>query len=290
MTAIEGQVFVDENGNRKVLRRRRPLLEAKNLSVTFNNNHQVLRDINLKVRPGETVAIIGESGCGKTVFLKTSIGLIAPTSGKVLFNGKNLATLSSRELIRARSHYGFVFQQAALFDSMNIGENVAFPLRQTQKMKRHEIKDHVAHLLEEVGLNPQIMDRMPAELSGGMRKRVGFARALATEPDLMLYDEPTTGLDPIMSDVINELIIKARDNHHVTGVIITHDMNSAKKVANRIVMFYPVSRLEESEPQIIFDGSPDELEKTDDKRVYQFVNGLAGERLMEMAKNNRISF
>ncbi|MDO5566314.1 MAG: ATP-binding cassette domain-containing protein [Planctomycetia bacterium] len=253
------------------------------MSVTFGT-HPVLHDINLRVRRGETIAIIGESGCGKTVLLKTLIGLIWPTSGDVRFEGKSLSKMSSRELVVARSKYGFVFQQAALFDSMTVGDNVAFAARQNKtKMSRQEMKNRVAYLLEEVGLNPDIVGQMPAELSGGMRKRVGFARALMMEPELMLYDEPTTGLDPIMSDVINELIISARDNHHVTGILVTHDMKSARKVADRVVMLYPHSRLTAGEPQIIFDGSPSQLDYSPDARVTQFVNGEAGERVMEMA-------
>ena len=279
----EGHVFVSEDGTRKVLRRRQPLLEVEGMSVTFGT-HPVLHDINLRVRRGETIAIIGESGCGKTVLLKTLIGLIWPTSGDVRFEGKSLSKMSSRELVVARSKYGFVFQQAALFDSMTVGDNVAFAARQNKtKMSRQEMKDRVAYLLEEVGLNPDIVGQMPAELSGGMRKRVGFARALMMEPELMLYDEPTTGLDPIMSDVINELIISARDNHHVTGILVTHDMKSARKVADRVVMLYPHSRLTAGEPQIIFDGSPSQLDYSPDARVTQFVNGEAGERVMEMA-------
>ncbi|MDD3585790.1 MAG: ABC transporter ATP-binding protein [Thermoguttaceae bacterium] len=279
----EGHVFVSEDGTRKVLRRRQPLLEVEGMSVTFGT-HAVLHDINLRVRRGETIAIIGESGCGKTVLLKTMIGLIWPTSGDVRFEGKSLSKMSSRELVTARSKYGFVFQQAALFDSMTVGDNVAFAARQNKtKMNRQQMKNRVAYLLEEVGLNPNIVGQMPAELSGGMRKRVGFARALMMEPELMLYDEPTTGLDPIMSDVINELIISARDNHHVTGILVTHDMKSARKVADRVIMLYPHSRLVPGEPQIIFDGPPSQLDHSPDPRVTQFVNGEAGERVMEMA-------
>ncbi|MBQ7028672.1 MAG: ATP-binding cassette domain-containing protein [Thermoguttaceae bacterium] len=280
---IEGAIVV-EDGVKKVLRRRPPLLEIQDLNVIFGEN-QVLRDINLKVRRGETVAVIGESGCGKTVLLKNMIGLIAPTSGRVLFKGKDLARASGKALTEIRTHYGFVFQMAALFDSMTIADNVAFPLRQHRRnMRRSEIKERVESLLEEVGLNPKIVaNKTPAEISGGMRKRVGFARALAMEPELMLYDEPTTGLDPIMSDVINEQMIEVRDRRRVAGVLITHDMKSAEKVADRIVMLYPHSRLEPDEPQMIFDGTPEEIERATDPRVAQFIRGEAGERLREMA-------
>ncbi len=283
--SIEGSVYVDPEGGKKVLRRRPPLLQIQDLNVVFNDN-QVLRDISLKIRRGETIAIIGESGCGKTVLLKNMIGLITPTTGRVLFNGKDLAKLSDKDLAATRAHYGFVFQMAALFDSMTIAENVAFPLKQHRKgMKRSEMAKRVRNLLIEVGLNPNVVwNKTPAEISGGMRKRVGFARALAMEPEIMLYDEPTTGLDPIMSDVINELMIGARDKRHVAGVLITHDMKSAVKVANRLVMLYPHSRLRSDEPQIIFDGTPEEIERCTDPRVAQFIRGEAGDRIREMGK------
>ena len=280
----EGQIYTNEDGTRRVLRRRPPLLEVEDLYVQFGD-HQVLKNINLQIRKGETVAIIGESGCGKTVLLKTIIGLVKPTFGRVYLEGRDMSELSGREMSSARTRFGFVFQQAALFDSMTIGQNIAFPiLQKNPKTKRKDIEERTSHLLHEVGLTPDIEARMPAELSGGMRKRVGFARALAIGPELMLYDEPTTGLDPIMSDVINEMIINARDKHKVTGVLVTHDMKSAKKVADRIVMLYPTSRLSPSEPQIIFDGTPEEIEASEDTRVWQFINGFAGERLMEMTE------
>lgn len=278
--SIEGSVYVAPDGTKKILRKRPPLLSIDRLNVTFGEN-QVLRDISMKIRSGETVAIIGESGCGKTVLLKTMIGLIAPTSGSVFFKGKNLADLSDKELTETRSHYGFVFQMAALFDSMTIGENVAFPLRQHKRnMKRSEINARVERLLEEVGLNPRVvMKKMPGEISGGMRKRVGFARALAMDPELMLYDEPTTGLDPIMSDVVNQLMINARERHRVAGVLVTHDMKSAIKVANRLVMLYPRPMLDDDEPQMIFDGTAEEIWQCRDARVSQFIRGEAGDRI-----------
>lgn len=280
----EGQVYTSADGTRRILRRRPPVLEARDLGVRIGGR-AVLEGISLKVRKGETVAIIGESGCGKTVFLKTSIRLMTPTEGTVLFSGIDLGKLNGRQLSEVRCRIGFVFQQAALFDSMTIGENIMFPiLQQNPRTPLKELNDRVAELLYEVGMTPDVARRMPVELSGGMRKRVGFARALAGNPELMLYDEPTTGLDPIMSDVINELMIRVRDNHKVTGIVVTHDMKSAKKVANRIVMFYPQSRLEEGQPQIVYDGPSDEIEHSQDKRVTQFVEGEAGERLMEMTE------
>lgn len=262
-----------------------PLVQARRLGVELGQN-RVLRDISLEIQRGETVAILGESGCGKTVLLKTLIRLIRPTRGAVFFDGKNLDKLSGRELARQRIRFGFVFQQAALFDSMTIGQNVAFPLRQHTKRSQAEIYQTVVQRLAEVGLSENVMERKPAELSGGMRKRVGLARALVLDPEVVLYDEPTTGLDPIMADVINELILATRRRYSVTGIVVTHDMRTARKVADRVVMLYPLGRLDENEPQILYDGPPDEIEASPDPRVTQFVRGEAGERLMEMRKLN----
>jgi phospholipid/cholesterol/gamma-HCH transport system ATP-binding protein len=257
-----------------------PLLAVENLSVRFGSN-AVLRDITLRVPRGQTLAIIGESGCGKTVLLKTMIGLIRPTGGHTIFDNRRLDQLSEREVSQLRTRFGFVFQNAALFDSMTISENIMFPLKQHQpRTKDHEKKVH--SLLGEVGLPTSILNRFPAEMSGGMRKRVGLARAIVMRPEAVLYDEPTTGLDPIMSDVINELIIRTRKLFDVTSVMVTHDMTSARKVADRIVMLYPLSRLKPKESQVLYDGPPEAIDECPDRRVRQFVRGEAGERLMEM--------
>ncbi len=261
-----------------------PLIRIENLSVEFGRQ-EVLHEIDLAVAPGQTLAIIGESGCGKTVLLKSIIGLLHPTRGSVMFDGQDLARLGEQALARQRIRFGFVFQQAALFDSMTIAQNVAFPLRQHTRKSAAEIEEIVVARLSEVGLPEGVRFKKPAELSGGMRKRVGLARALAMEPEVVLYDEPTTGLDPIMSDVINELILGTRRRHPVTSVIVTHDMKSAQKVADRVVMLYPLSRLKEGEPQILFDGAPADLPRCRDRRVTQFVDGEAGERMMEMQQN-----
>jgi|GEM_PF-175074 len=258
-----------------------PLVRIRRLGVQFDS-HRVLRNITLDIPRGQTIAILGESGCGKTVLLKTIIGLIHPTAGRVIFDGNDLSKLGERELTQERIRFGFVFQQAALFDSMTIEQNISFPLREHTKKKNDEITSIVAGRLAEVGLPESVLDKKPAQLSGGMRKRVGLARALAMEPEIMLYDEPTTGLDPIMSDVINELIIGTRKRHPVTSIMVTHDMESAKKVADRLVMLYPLARIEQDEPQVLYDGPPEEIEACKDKRVTQFVRGEAGERLMEM--------
>jgi phospholipid/cholesterol/gamma-HCH transport system ATP-binding protein len=258
-----------------------PWLHIDQLHVEFGRQH-VLRDINLSIRRGETLVIIGESGCGKTVLLKTVIGLVRPTRGRIWFKGRDISHLSEREMAEMRKRFGFVFQQAALFDSLTIGQNVAFPLKQHRSMSEEEVAETVRQALAVVGLPPTVIYKRPAELSGGMRKRVGLARALVMDPELMLYDEPTTGLDPIMSDVINELILRTQRRTHVTSIVITHDMNTARKVADRIVMMYPLARLGLGESQVLFDGPPDSLDDCKDRRVQQFVRGEAGERLMEM--------
>ncbi len=256
-------------------------IELQRLNVSFGRQ-QVLRDLSLAIPRGQTVAIIGESGCGKTVLLKNIIGLMHPTSGHVVFDGQRIDELSDKDVTTLRSRFGFLFQNAALFDSMTIAENIAFPLRENSRMPTDKIAWIVEQRLTQVGLPTSVLTKRPAQLSGGMRKRVGLARALAMSPEVLLYDEPTTGLDPIMSDVINELIIRTREQQSVTGVVVTHDMRTAQKVADRVVMLYPLSRLGSREPQIIFDGSPDDIMKSKDKRVSQFVRGEAGERLEEM--------
>lgn len=261
-----------------------PILETRELYAKFGKN-RVLRDVNVQVNRGETLAVIGESGCGKTVLLKMLIGLIPPHKGDVRFDGRSLFDLTEEELVEQRLRYGFVFQQAALFDSLNVFENVAFGLRAHRDLDETQLRDQVRDRLNEVGLSTDIVARMPMELSGGMRKRVGLARALALKPEVMLYDEPTTGLDPIMSDVINELILRTKERRQATSVVVTHDMKSAKKVADRVVMLFPLTRLKDGEPQVIFDGSPAELDDASDARVRQFVRGEAGERISETAED-----
>jgi phospholipid/cholesterol/gamma-HCH transport system ATP-binding protein len=251
------------------------------LCVDFGRQN-VLRDLNLTIPRGQTLAIIGESGCGKTVLLKTIIGLVRPTEGHVVFDGQRLDELSDKQLTAQRARFGFVFQNAALFDSMSVADNVSFPLRENRGTRLAEAERIVRERLAEVGLPASVMDKRPAQLSGGMRKRVGLARALVMNPEVLLYDEPTTGLDPIVSDVINELMLRTRQQHPVTSIVVTHDMKNAMKVSDRIVMLYPLSRLDAHESQIIFDGTPQEIVQNKDKRISQFVRGEAGERLMEM--------
>ncbi len=257
------------------------LVVADGVTVAFEAQ-PVLKNISLSIRSAQTIAIIGESGCGKTVFMKTLVGLIEPSAGTVSFDGKLLSEMTRLEMNATRQRCGFVFQNAALFDSMSIFENVAFPLRQDSAVSETDVRQRVMQHLAEVGLPVEVARKRPAELSGGMRKRVGLARALILHPDLVVYDEPTTGLDPIMSDVINELILDTRRRYPVTSIVVTHDMNTARKVADRVLMFYPRERLQENESQVLFDGPPSDLEHAEDRRVRQFVRGEAGERINEM--------
>jgi phospholipid/cholesterol/gamma-HCH transport system ATP-binding protein len=263
--------------------KRQALIEMRGVEMRFRA-HRVLREINLTVDRGETVCVIGESGCGKTVMLKLIIGLLHPTVGSVWFDGHGVSKLGGKDLVKMRLRFGFLFQMAALFDSLTVYDNVAFGLREHKICGEDEIRKIVAERLQEVGLPDGLERKKPAELSGGQRKRVGLARALALDPEVMLYDEPTTGLDPIMSDVINELILQTQSSKKTTGVVVTHDMKTVSKVADRVVMLYPLARLAPNESQIIYDGPPDGLESFSDPRVRQFVRGEAGERLRELAQ------
>lgn len=260
-----------------------PLLEVRALTVRFGAQ-TVLKDVNLAIPRGQTVAVIGESGCGKTVLLKTLVGLVRPASGTVHFGWRDVFSLTDRELTRERLRFGFVFQGAALFDSLSVFDNLAFALREHGRMPEREIRQRIQGRLQEVGLAADVLSRKPAELSGGMRKRVGLARAVAMDPEVMLYDEPTTGLDPIMSDVINELILRMGRIRPVTSVVVTHDMKTATKVCDRVVMLFPRSRLGPEESQVLYDGPPDQMEQSPDPRVRQFVRGEAGERLLELER------
>jgi phospholipid/cholesterol/gamma-HCH transport system ATP-binding protein len=257
------------------------LIELRDVNMRFRYQ-SVLRGINVVIRSGETVCIIGESGCGKTVMLKLIIGLLRPTKGIVRFDGRNVADLDGKQLVKMRLQFGFLFQGAALFDSLTVFDNVAFSLREHRTCDEAAMRQIVAKRLHDVGLPAEIESKKPAELSGGQRKRVGLARALAIGPEVMLYDEPTTGLDPIMSDVINELIVQTQRTKKTTGVVVTHDMKTVAKVADRVVMLYPLERLDPDESQVLYDGPPEKLENCSDPRVGQFVRGEAGERLREM--------
>lgn len=227
---------------------------------------RVLNGFTLDVSEGETTVIIGYSGSGKSVAIKHIVGLLDPDGGTVFVDGQEVPTLTRRELYRLRSKIGYVFQFAALFDSLTIGENVAMGLRKQADLDEHEIVKRVDEALELVDL-PNVQDRFPAELSGGMRKRVGIARAIALRPKYILYDEPTTGLDPVTSAVIDQLMIRMRDTLGVTSVVITHDMRSAYTVGTRIAMLY--------EGRVRQVGSVDEIQHTSDPVVRQFIEGKA---------------
>lgn len=262
-----------------------PLISLQQVTMQFGIQ-RVLHALDIHVQRGQTLGIIGESGCGKTVLLKLIIGLLRPTVGRVIFDGKHLENLSERELTQQRLRFGFLFQGAALFDSLSVHDNVAFGLRAQGRKTETEIGEIVRQRLQEVGLSPNVLAKKPAELSGGMKKRVGLARALALDPEVMLYDEPTTGLDPIMTDVINELILQTRRQRPVTSIIVTHEMKTINKVADRTVMLSPLSRLKPGEPQVLFDGTPDQLRECADPRVRQFIEGTAQERLQELARQS----
>ena len=241
------------------------MIEIINLYKAFNG-HQILSGINLTIRDGETMVIIGRSGGGKTVLLRHIIGLIQPDKGQVIIDGQELSRLSGLELAKIRLKFGMLFQGAALFDSLTVGENVSFALREHTSMENETIRARVSECLRLVGLSG-IEHLKPAELSGGMRKRVGLARALAMQPKVVLYDEPTTGVDPIGADAINLLIKELHDRLKVTGIAVTHDMVSAYKIADRIAMLH--------EGKIIQVGTPEEIRYTSNPLVKQFILGIS---------------
>lgn len=226
----------------------------------------VLAGLSLTIEHGETMVVIGGSGTGKSVLLKHVIGLMKPDSGRIVVDGQDVEQLNEAQLADVRKKFGMLFQGAALFDSLSVWENVGFWLTQHSRLSAREVRDVAREKLALVGLKG-VEDLMPAELSGGMKKRVGLARAIAHDPQIMLYDEPTTGLDPIMADVINELIIRLKEQLKVTSIAITHDMTSAYKIADRIAMLY--------QGQILEVGTPDEIRASASPVVRQFITGSA---------------
>ena len=241
------------------------MIEIKNLSKSFHG-HKVLDQLNLTIQTGETMVVIGRSGVGKTVLLKNIIGLLKPDSGQVLIDGQDITKLEDKELYKIRLRFGMLFQGSALFDSLTVKENVGFSLKEHTQQTDKQIDQRVKESLDLVGL-AGIERLMPAELSGGMKKRVGFARAICMKPDIILYDEPTTGVDPIMADATNELIMKLHDKLKITAIAVTHDMISAYKIADRIAMLY--------NGKIVAIGTPQEIKKTTDPVVHQFITGEA---------------
>jgi phospholipid/cholesterol/gamma-HCH transport system ATP-binding protein len=241
------------------------MIETRQLKKSFGTQ-LVLDGVDLRIESGESVAIIGRSGGGKSVLLKHLIALLQPDSGDVLINGESIVRMNERQLLRIREKFGMVFQSAALFDSMTVAENVAFPLIRKKKFTPGEIEQRVTAALEMVDL-PGTQKKNPAELSGGMRKRVGLARAIVYEPQILLYDEPTTGLDPIVADSIDHLIIRVRDQLKITSVVVTHDMRTARRVGNRVLMLH--------EGKIYANATPEELFASQDPVVRQFIDGVA---------------
>lgn len=241
------------------------MIDIINVCKSFNG-HKVLDNLSLRINTGDTTVIIGRSGCGKSVLLKHIIGLLKPDSGHILIDGKDVAKMNEKELNDLRLKFGMLFQGAALFDSMNIYDNVSFGLHEHTSTPAAEMKKRVAECLQLVGLK-DIEEKKPAELSGGMRKRVGLARAICMKPRILLYDEPTTGVDPIMGDAVNDLIVELHNKLKVTSIAVTHDMASAYKIADKIAMLYNGS--------IRAEGTPDEIKNTKDPIVRQFITGAS---------------
>jgi len=228
-------------------------------------NKVVLNSVSLHIPAGETMVIIGQSGCGKTVLLKSIIGLIKPEQGSIAIDGEDITRLSQTELYETRKKMGMLFQGAALFDSMTVEENIGLPLKFHENISNDLIRKKVEEKLHLVGLSG-IGEKKPAELSGGMKKRVGLARALIMDPQLVLYDEPTTGLDPIRAHSINDLIVETQRKLDITSIAVTHDLISAKKIGNRVAML--------SEGNIVFEGTFDGLEKSNKSVVKHFIHGI----------------
>jgi phospholipid/cholesterol/gamma-HCH transport system ATP-binding protein len=238
-------------------------IRVVNLHKSFAE-HEVLSGVHLEIRQGESMVVIGGSGTGKTVLIRCIIGLVQPDEGEIYVDGTEITSLNEREMNEIRKRFGMLFQGGALFDSLTVWENVGFGLRQHTRLREEEIRRIVSEKLGLLGLR-NIEDLMPAELSGGMKKRVSLARAIAMEPEILLYDEPTTGIDPMMADAINELIIRMREKLNVTSIAITHDMTSAYKIADRIAMLY--------QGKIIEVGTPEEIKSSRSPIVQQFIQG-----------------
>ncbi|MFH1372318.1 MAG: ABC transporter ATP-binding protein [bacterium] len=240
-----------------------PLVKTEDLHKSFQSL-EVLRGVSVTVDRGESIVVIGQSGCGKSVLLKHVIRLLQPDSGRVLFDGQDLSRLNTRDITAVRRRVGMLFQSAALFDSLTVAENVGLGLTESRLYSNDQVAEIVREKLKMVALT-DAADKNPAELSGGMRKRVGLARAIADDPEMLLYDEPTTGLDPVTADMINGLIVDLNQQLNVTSIAVTHDMKSAYRIASRIIVLY--------RGRVEFDGSPEEIRDSDNEVVRQFISG-----------------
>jgi phospholipid/cholesterol/gamma-HCH transport system ATP-binding protein len=243
-----------------------PKIRLTNVYKSFGTK-KVLQGVNLDVMPQESVVIIGGSGTGKSVLIKSVLGIVKPDSGTIEIEGRDVSKLSHREREQQLKKFGMLFQGGALFDSMKIWQNIAFGLIQGAGMDKKEAKTIALEKLKQVGLTADVAELYPSELSGGMQKRVALARAIATKPDVIFFDEPTTGLDPIMADVINELIVKCVKDLGATALTITHDMHSVRKIADKVAMLY--------EGKILWQGTVEELDSTDNDYVQKFVSGMS---------------
>ena len=249
-----------------MVNKKEPVIELKNVYKAFGTKY-VLRGLNLTIYKGESVVLLGQSGMGKSVSVRLMLGLMDVDSGSIKINGKEITNFSEEEFYENNRKIGMLFQNGALFDSMSVWENIAFSLLNIDKMNPEIARKIAIQKLEDVGLPVKVANMMPDELSGGMKKRVGLARAIADNPNIIFFDEPTTGLDPIMSDVINNLIVRCVKQLGATALTITHDINSAKKIADRIVMLY--------DGKIIWDGKPEDLDHPNNDYVRDFVNGIS---------------
>lgn len=246
------------------------MIEVRELKKSFGQ-HQVLDGVSFRIEPGESVVIIGRSGCGKSVLLKHLIGLIRPDAGDVIIDDDHINALDERQLLNVRRKFGMLFQSAALFDSMSVAENIGFVLKREGKLEQKEIDERIEDVLEMVEL-PGIQNKKPSELSGGMRKRVGLARAIIYKPEIVLYDEPTTGLDPVVSDSIDQLIVRVRERLKITTVVVTHDTRSMRRVGQRILMMVS--------GKIYAAGPPEEIFSSQDPVIHRFVNGISDAKEM----------
>jgi phospholipid/cholesterol/gamma-HCH transport system ATP-binding protein len=241
-------------------------IKVRNLSKSFGS-HKVLDGLDLDVKKDSSLVILGGSGTGKSVLIKAMVGLLSPDEGSIMFDNQETVNISQKDRLKILENCGFLFQGGALFDSLNVSENITFFAQKLYSLNINEIKDLAIRKLKSVGLSERILNLYPAELSGGMQKRVSLARAICTDPKIIFFDEPTTGLDPIMANVINDLIVKIREELGATTIAITHDMNSLRKIAKQVVLIY--------NGKIIWSGTKNEMETTDNPYMVQFINGFS---------------